>query len=261
MYSVAGKTVFITGPARGIGAEVAHQLAAKGAKLALVGLEPERLEQLARELPTETYWCETDVRDLSTLERATAETTERLGGIDVVIANAGIAPVGTVMEIDPEDFERTIEINFLGVWRTLRATLPYVVERNGYVLPIASLAAAMHAPLMAHYAASKAAVEALADSLRGELIGTDTDVGVAYFTFIDTDMVRTAFTDARVQQENGKMPKFLRKKYPVSEAGKALVRGIERRSRRVVFPRTVLPVILAPGPLQNLLEFGLRKRG
>ena len=76
--------------------------------------------------------------DTAALKRAVEGTVERFGGIDVVIANAGIAPVGTVATIDPEAFERTIEVNLLGVWRTVRAALPHVIERRGYILPIAS---------------------------------------------------------------------------------------------------------------------------
>ena len=95
-----------------------------------------------------------------------------------------------VRSTDPAAFERTIEINLLGVWRTVRAALPHVIERQGYVLVIASLAAAVHGPGMAAYSASKAGAEAFADSLRVEVKHLGVDVGVGYFAFIDTDMVR-----------------------------------------------------------------------
>ena len=133
---------------------------------------------------------ECDVTDWSALERAVEGAVERFGGIDVVMANAGVAPAGMVRSIDPRAFEKTIEVNLLGAWRTVRACLPQVIERKGYVLVTASLAAAAHAPGMAAYAASKAGVEAFADSLRAEVKRLGVDVGVAYFGFIDTDMVR-----------------------------------------------------------------------
>ena len=135
-------------------------------------------------------WFEADVTDVGALNRAVDATVERFGGIDVVIANAGVAPFGTVATIDPVAFERTIEVNLIGVWRTVRAALPHVVARQGYILTIASLAAALHPPMLAHYAATKAGVEAFSDSLRAELAHTGTRVGVAYFSFIDTDMTR-----------------------------------------------------------------------
>lgn len=253
-YDVAGKVVLITGPARGIGAEAARQLYAKGALVSLVGLEPELLEQRVAELGSRAAWFEADVTDVEALERAVAATVERFGGIDVVIANAGIAPVGTVRTIDRDAFERTIEVNLLGVWRTVRAALPHVIERRGYVLPIASLAAAVHLPLMAHYAATKAGVEAFSDSLRGEVAHTGTKVGVAYFSFIDTDMVRNALDEspARDLRENSRGP--ISSVAPLSDAGRAIVRAIERRARRAYAPRWVPAVLALRTVLQPLLE-------
>src|ERR671925_2060834 len=106
-YDVGSKVVLITGAARGIGAEAARQLYAKGAQLSLVGLEPELLEQRAQELGPRSAWFEADVTDTEALRRAVDATVERFGGIDVVIANAGIGPMGTVATIDPVAFERT----------------------------------------------------------------------------------------------------------------------------------------------------------
>src|SRR4051812_29800979 len=101
-WPLAGRTVLITGAARGIGAESARQLREKGAKLALVGLEPELLEQRATELGGDTAWFEANVSEPEELERAVAGTVERFGGIDVVIANAGIAGGGPVATMDPD---------------------------------------------------------------------------------------------------------------------------------------------------------------
>lgn len=256
-YELAGKTVFITGPARGIGAEAARQLAAKGAKIALVGLEPELLEQRAAELPTETFVFEADVRDLDALETAAKETAAKLGGIDVVIANAGIATPGAVADIDPQVFEDTINVNLLGVWKTNRATLPFITESNGYILNIASVAAALHPPMIAHYAASKAGVEAFSDALRTEMIGTGVDVGVAYFSFLDTDMVRNG-REKVFEEGLPDQPAFIDKVYPVENGVRAVVRGIERRSRRIVYPKGfMLPVMVSP-PMQNLMDAGVK---
>ena len=168
-YSISGKTVFITGGARGIGAETARRLASKGARVALAGLEPEELEKVAAQCGPDAIWFETDVTDWDALERAVSGTVERFGGIDVVLANAGIATGGLVRSTDPAAWERVIEVNLLGVWRTVRTCLPHVIERRGYILPVASLAAAAHAPVLSAYAASKAGVEAFADSLRAEV--------------------------------------------------------------------------------------------
>jgi NAD(P)-dependent dehydrogenase (short-subunit alcohol dehydrogenase family) len=257
-YVVGGKAVLITGPARGIGAEAARQLYAKGAHISLVGLEPELLEQRADELGPRAAWFDADVTDVDALGRAVDGTVERFGGIDVVIANAGIAPIGTVRTIDPADFERTIEINLLGVWRIVRATLPHVIERSGYVLPIASVAAALHLPLMAHYAATKAGVEAFANSLRGEIAHTGTKVGVAYFSFIDTDMVRASLetSPAKIMRESTPGP--VRSIASVEDAGRAIVRAVEGRKRKAYAPRWVPIPLALRGILQPLIEKGNR---
>jgi len=256
-WDLSGKNVLITGAARGIGAETARQLRDRGARLSLVGLEPELLEQRASELGGDTMFLEADVVDLDALERAAGETAERLGGIDIVVANAGIAGGGPVQSMDPEAFTRVIEVNLLGVYRTIRAALPYVTDRSGYVLPIASLAAAVHGPMMAAYSASKAGVEALADSLRTEVRPTGTAVGCAYFSFIDTDMVRRGMDRPSAQRAKERMRGLL-KPPPVSVAGAAVVRGIEKRARFVYAPRWVLPALYLRTLVQPLSERGIK---
>lgn len=257
-WDLRGKTVLVTGAARGIGAEVARRVAGRGARVALVGLEPERLEALAAELGPDAAAFEADVTDWDALARAVEGAVERFGGIDVVFANAGVAPVGTVATIARADFERTIDVNLLGVWRTVRVCLPHVTARGGYVLIVASLAAALHSPLQAHYAATKAGVEAFANALRSELVASDTDVGVCYFSFIDTDMVRDAFAQRPVDRLREQYPGPIRSVAPLSKVGTAVLRGIERRARRVTVPRWVAPALLLRGLIQPLSERRLR---
>ena len=199
---VNGRTVFVTGAARGIGGGVAERMHSKGANVALVGLEPDLLEERAAKLGDRAAWFEADVTDTEALERAVKGTVERFGGIDVAVANAGIHTVGSLITAPPEQIERTMNVNLFGVWRTDRAVLPHVIERKGYLLNIASLAAAAHAPLMGPYAASKAGVEGLTDSLRVEMAPTGARAGCAYFGFIDTDLVKASMR-ASVDQGDG----------------------------------------------------------
>jgi NAD(P)-dependent dehydrogenase (short-subunit alcohol dehydrogenase family) len=251
-WTTRGKTVLITGAARGLGAETARRVAARGGNVALVGLEPEELQRVAAQCGANAACFECDVTDTEALERAVQGTVERFGGIDVVMANAGIAPGGMVRSTDPVAFERTIEINLLGVWRSVRATLPHVIERQGYVLVIASLAAAVHGPGMAAYSASKAGAEAFADSLRVEVKHLGVDVGVGYFAFIDTDMVRGGDAHPSLGHFRKDAGWPFNKTYPLTRAGKAIADGIEKRSRWVVVPPTwgrallVLRTAIAP---------------
>jgi NAD(P)-dependent dehydrogenase (short-subunit alcohol dehydrogenase family) len=249
-----GRTVLVTGAARGIGAELARQLTARGARLALVGLEPEKLEALSDSLGHDAAWWEADVRDAAALETAITAAAERFGGLDVVVANAGIATVGTVMSVSPEDFERVIDVNLLGVYRTARAALPHLKRSRGYLLCVSSLAAAHHAPLMASYTASKAGVEAFGDALRTEAAVDGVTVGVAYFSFIDTDMVRDAFAESPSQSLREGVAARFTKPMPLDRSVSRVVRGIERRAKRIVVPRALEALVLAPGLLSPLLD-------
>jgi NAD(P)-dependent dehydrogenase (short-subunit alcohol dehydrogenase family) len=253
-YDISARTVFITGAARGIGAEAARRLHGKGANVALVGLEPERLQALAAELGDRAIALEADVTDLDALNGAVAATVERFGGIDVGIANAGIAFTGPLATAPVEQVERTLAVNFLGVWRTDRALIAQISEKQGYLLNIASLAAVSHAPLMGPYTAAKSGVEALTDALRMETAFTGTKVGCAYFGFIDTDLVRASFKQPSAEAMTGRMPSFMRNPAPLSKAIDAIERGIERRSDRVWAPRWVGAMLALRGVLQPLTE-------
>jgi len=253
-YDISGKTVFITGAARGIGAAAAERLHARGANVALVGLEPERLEENAVRLGDRAAFFEADVTELAALEQAVEGTVERFGGIDVAIANAGIAFSGALASEEVEHVERTLAVNLLGVWRTDRAVVEQITKRRGYLLNISSLAAAAHAPLMGPYTCAKAGVEALTDALRMELAPSGASVGCAYFGYIDTDLVRAAFAHASTQAMMDGFPSFMRRPAPLSKAIDAIERGIERRSARVWAPRWVGAMLLARGILQPLNE-------
>ena len=196
---LSGRRVLITGAARGIGAATARRLHERGARVVLAGIEPDVLARTAAQCG-DALAVVCDVRDREQVEAAVEAAVEHLRGLDVVIANAGVAAQLPLVGGDPEVFERTIEVNLLGVYYTLRAAGEHIAHERGYALAIASLAAAVHPPLLGAYSASKAGVEALADSLRIELAPTGARVGVAYFAELDTDMVRQGFGTAAAQR-------------------------------------------------------------
>lgn len=237
---VSGKVVLITGPARGIGAETARLLAARGARLSLVGLEPERLAALSAELGEGHVWFECDVTDQAALERAVAGTVEAFGGLDVVIANAGISSHGTVAVGPVEALVRTIEVNLTGVVRTVCATLPHVTERKGYYLLVSSAAALAPFPGISTYAAAKSGVEQFGNVLRLEVAHKGVAVGVAHPSWIDTDLVRDAQQDlAGFRELLGKLPGPFGRVTPLRDCAEAFARAVERRQRRIYVPRTL----------------------
>ena len=239
-WDLAGRTAFITGGAQGIGLETGRRLVQRGMTVALVDLDHERAARAARDLgPARALGLAADVTDRGALDAAVEATVERFGGIDVTVANAGVSgQLTTVLGSDPDVAERTIEIDLLGVYRTVKATLPHVVERRGYVLTVASLYAYFHPVLAAPYAMSKAGVEQLGRALRAELSPLGASAGVAYFGFIDTQMVREVFTpDSAAVTIRAALPRWLGKVVPVSSAADAMAGGVERRAARVTAPR------------------------
>jgi NAD(P)-dependent dehydrogenase (short-subunit alcohol dehydrogenase family) len=237
--SVRGKVVLITGAARGIGAGVARDLAGRGAKLALVGLEADELAKVAADCGPDAGWWEADVTRWEDLERAVAGVVEKYGRIDVVLANAGIAATGFTRSIDRTAFERVIEVDLLGVWRTVRVTLPHLIEAKGYALLVSSAAAIVHIPGNAAYSAAKAGVEAFGNSLRAEVKHLGVDVGVAHPTWIRTDMVDNADAHPVFGQMRRANKGIAGKTYPLSVAVKLISGGIAARSRVVHVPRWV----------------------
>jgi NAD(P)-dependent dehydrogenase (short-subunit alcohol dehydrogenase family) len=251
---LAGRRVLITGAARGIGAATAERLHARGARVALAGIEPEALERVAAACGGAPWWpC--DVAEREEVERAVDGAAERLGGLDVVMANAGVAAQLPLVGGDVAIFEQTLAVNLFGVFYTLRAAGPHVAHPRGYVLVVASLAAALHPPLLGAYSASKAGVEALGNALRAELRGSGARVGVAYFAELDTDMTRRGFGTRAAARLGG-----ARRIAPLSTGIDAIERGIARRSRRVVAPAWVAPLLPARMLLQPALDLVARRR-
>jgi NAD(P)-dependent dehydrogenase (short-subunit alcohol dehydrogenase family) len=252
--SLQGKTLFITGGASGIGAETARRAAAKGAKLALVDVDSDAASRLADTLPG-AIAIAADVRDYASLESAVEQTISAFGGIDIAFANAGIEMGHSARAIPLVEMERIADINFTGVFRTVRATLPHVIERRGYVLITASLAAILHGAPLSHYTATKAGVEAFGNAVRLEYRHKGVDVGVAYFGFIDTPMVQRGKSDpilAKFEQEQGQ--NFVGKTYPLSGAGAAVVKGMENRARRVMYPRWIRPLYALRSLMPRVLD-------
>jgi NAD(P)-dependent dehydrogenase (short-subunit alcohol dehydrogenase family) len=160
---------------------------------------------------------------------------EGFGGLDVVVANAGIAAQLPLSGGDPELMERIIKVNVMGVYNTIWAAGPHISHPDGYALLVSSFAAALHLPLMGAYSASKAAVEALGNTLRIEVRPYGARVGVAYFAELDTDMTRQGF-DTRAARAHP-AARMIGRARPLKLGIDALERGIARRSRRVVAPR------------------------
>jgi NAD(P)-dependent dehydrogenase (short-subunit alcohol dehydrogenase family) len=198
-----------------------------------------------------------DVRDLSAVQQAVDAAIGEFGGIDVVVANAGIASYGSVLAVDPETFARVIDVNVTGVFHTVRASLPSVIERRGYVLVVSSMAAFGAMPGMASYNASKAGVEHFANTLRLEVRHLGVDVGCAHMSWVDTPLARDAREDLRTFGEAiASMPPPLNRTATVERCGRAFVKGIAGHRRHVYVPGWVAAVAQA----RNLINSPIGER-
>jgi NAD(P)-dependent dehydrogenase (short-subunit alcohol dehydrogenase family) len=259
--NLAGRKVVITGAARGIGEKVARLAAARGARVALIGLEPDRLRNLADDLGPSASWWEADVRDGTALRSAIDGCAETMGGIDIVVANAGIVAYGTVQHADEASFERVLDINLNGSFRTLKYATPHLQRSQGHVTVVASALSFTPLAGMASYAASKAGVEMLALAYRQEVAHLGVTVGLVHPSWIDTDLVRGAEADIPSFQD-------LRRRLPypgnvttsVDRAAVAIVDGLVRRRSRVYVPRAVVVANWAKAALNSPVAWPWMRR-
>lgn len=262
VYDLNGKVALVTGAARGIGYETARQLHMRGASVAVVDLDPEQAREAAERIGERAIGIGADVTDHGAMQAAVAETVERFGGLDVAVANAGMAQpkTATVRGIGTEEWERVFEVDMLGVWRTVRAALPQIVERRGHVVVTSSVYAFVNGVVNSPYAAAKSGVESLGRSLRTELTPLSASASVAYFGLVDTKLLQDALdrphSDGLVENL---LSGRLTKRISPSEAGAAVVRGIEERAPRIFAPKWWRYVSAFRGLLNPLLDRRLER--
>lgn len=236
------RVVLITGAASGLGAAGALALRQRGWSVVLSDQDAEGLQRRARELSLSTAEASpvlsvvTDVTSLAQCEAAVQATLERHGRLDAVWANAGMASFGPLSHTDPQAWHRCIEVNVGGVFHTVRAALPALMRQRGYACISASVASFAHPPLMSAYAASKAAVEAMANAWRIELASHGVGVGVVHASWIRTALVEDGAQHPAFERLRCTAPAAMRQIMPVAQAAALVARGIERRDPRIWVP-------------------------
>lgn len=238
MSKLKGKVVLITGGARGVGAQTARGLVAKGAKVVLVDLDREPLAALEAELGASNATSIVgNVTSLEDMEAAVAHGVQTFGKLDVAMANAGIASYGSVLAVDPATFRQVVDVNLNGVFHTARAALPALIETKGYILVVSSLAAYAASPGLVAYHASKAGAEHFANALRPEVGYLGVKVGSAHMSWIDTPLVQDAKSDlSAFRTMLDRLPGPLGNTTSVEACADAFVKGIEKRKTRISVP-------------------------
>jgi NAD(P)-dependent dehydrogenase (short-subunit alcohol dehydrogenase family) len=259
-YDVRNKTALITGGARGIGLGIATALAARGASIALVDIEADAVGEAAAGLGSgRAIGVAADVTSVEAIEGAVAAAVERFGGVDIVVANAGIAPApASARMMDPVEFERVVEVNLLGVYRTIHAGMDQIVARRGQAVLVSSVYAFLNGVMLSPYAVAKAGVEQLGRALRVELAHHGASATVAYFGFVDTKMVQDGLERRRAVagEDEELLPAFLRRMITPQQAGEAVAGAIERRRPRVIAPRWWAALSTLRGVVNPALDFG-----
>ncbi|WP_052741023.1 SDR family NAD(P)-dependent oxidoreductase [Rhodococcus erythropolis] len=221
-------------------------------------LDPARLEDLVGNLgQNKAIAIRADVTDRDSMDTAVAKTLDRFGELDVVFANAGIAAARptTIRPTEEKEFERIIEVDLLGVWRTVRASLLAITESSGHVLVTASIYAYFNGMLNAPYAMSKAGVETFGRALRSEMAGTGVTAGVLYPGWVATPIIEASFTNP-VTEEIIRLayPKLLRRPVAPELIAKAIIKGLRSRSPRITCPRRWTPISAARGAVNVLSD-------
>jgi len=191
-HSLNGKSVIVTGASGGIGSATVAALVAKGARVTLVDLSQDAVDKVATALPaSQVLSLAADVTSVDQMTTVTTACVERFGKIDVVLPNAGIAndPPTTLAAANLDAYERVIDVDLLGVVRTIKPALAQIIENRGYVLITASIYAFFNGVINSAYAASKAGVEMLGRSLRLELAPDGASAGVLYPGSVATPLV------------------------------------------------------------------------
>lgn len=253
---LTGRTVLITGATGGLGSALASALRTRGANVALLDLDAAALDALAATLggaDVARGWS-ADVTDLQALEHVMTEVREHFGGIDVAVAGAGIlGPVKTLTATGAAEWDRVIDINLGGVWRTLKAATPHVAARQGHLLVLSSMIAYVHPPLLGGYAASKAAVAALCDVLRLELRPAGVTVGSVHPAIFRTPMIAGGL-DSPAAVELVREFTGVFKTVELDAVVADIVHAIEHRSARIAVPRAHRVTTLLPGAAQAAIE-------
>jgi short-subunit dehydrogenase len=232
---MSGPKALITGASAGIGAALARRMAGRGVEVWLAARRPEKLAaevEAIAQAGGAAHAVQLDVTAPETCARAVEKLDEEVGGLDVVVANAGVGGGGRrVSRLRYEDAAQVFQTNLLGALATILPLVPRMVERKrGHIVGISSLAADIPLPVAADYGASKAALNFFLESAQGDLPQRGVDVTIVQPGYIKTDLTAA---------NKFPMP-FLME---LDDAVRIIDDGIARRARRVRFPLGLVALI------------------
>lgn len=234
--SFSGRTVWITGGGSGIGKALALELAKRGAAVAVSGRRTDKIEAVAQEITAaggQSIALPCDVTDEAAVHDAAEQVAEQLGGIDVVIANAGFGVAGRFEKLELHEWRRQMDVNVIGLVSTVKEALPHIKERRGSVVLIGSVAAFLPVTGNIAYNASKAAVASIGSTLAAELHGTGVTVTTIHPGFVESEIAQVDNQGRHDPSRRDKRPQKLM--WTAEKAAKVCADAIARRKREFVF--------------------------
>ena len=256
-YELADKVVLITGGTGGLGSATARALLSRGARVGIVDLRPDTPEIAARISSSNVVGFTADVCDRNTLDDAVAHLCERFGRVDIAIANAGIMGQGSTLRATPAPaIDKVLAVNINGVVNTVNAAMEQIIANQGQVVLISSVFAFLNGIGAIPYAMSKAAVEQLGRGLRVELAPHGASATTAYFSLIQTDMIRNGVdADPAITEMLARTsPRPLLKRLQPDQAAEAVVQAIEHRSPRLIRPARWAPLSVLRGVINPVID-------
>ncbi len=206
-----GKTVVVTGASSGIGRETALAFAQAGANVVLVARRAAALAKVAKQARAsgvDALTIATDVTDPTAVAACFRRAAKRFGTIDIVVNNAGVLLPAQVVDLDPADLQRMLDVNLFGALHVMQAAVKQMraQDSGGHIVNVASLAGRRGFSPLGGYCASKFALVGLTEALRTELVGTNVGVSLVLPGVIDTPMAAAAAADPTTE---GFWPKSL----------------------------------------------------
>ncbi len=263
IYNLKNKVILITGASGGIGAASARALYKAGADLVLTDISQKSVNLLAQEFDSKRVLpLALDVCDFKAAQQTVKKAVDKFGRLDVVFANAGISwhnSAHTMLSCEEKEFERIIEVDLLGVWRSIKAALPEIVRNKGQVLVSASIYSYVNGACNAPYAVSKAGIEMLARSLRVELSARGATASVLYPGWVDTGIAEIAFGGDELASMMIKtaFPAFLRRLIKPEAVAASVVKGLQKRKSCIMIPLRWVPVATMRGIFNIITDSSL----
>jgi NAD(P)-dependent dehydrogenase (short-subunit alcohol dehydrogenase family) len=260
-YDLRGKVVLITGGTGGIGSATARELIRRGAKVALVDVDPETPQIAARMSSDSAMGSIADVCVRDALDLAVADVVDRFGRVDVAIANAGILSRAATLRTTPtSSIDSLLAVNLCGVINTVQAATDQVIAHRGQFVLISSVFAFLNGMGTIPYAMSKAAVEQLGRGLRVELAAHGVSTTIAYFSLIETNMIKQGVDDDPVVDKLlATLPRAFLKRLQPDAAATAIANGLAHRSPRIMEPSRWKPISALRGLVAPAMDSHLAR--